>query len=269
MRHGPPRIEAIHDRSPVAWLAARLWPWHGATKVGNLIPEGFAAYARLLHPAYHPQGQDVPWARVAEWSGKTLRPTIAFDDLATREDGATWSSTGGSRPREELDPAVCGHLATVLRAFTSTPELSWFCIWTGYGDLVLEQLQIEITPGFTSSGRTYYVWRGPVDAVTELEFPFPDPTWLREHSRHGKKSPYVSAAIIEVDEADDGAREPITVFHSPNFWWPEDRAWFVSTEIDGYSTYIGGSTNLVDRLLGDPNLEVEPADPRDPFEGAS
>jgi hypothetical protein len=46
---------------------------------------------------------------------------------------------------------------------------------------------------------------------------------------------------------------------SPNLWWPEDRAWFVATEIDYAWTYIGGSTELIDELLADDRLEVLPA----------
>jgi hypothetical protein len=36
---------------------------------------------------------------------------------------------------------------------------------------------------------------------------------------------------------------------SPNLWWPESRAWLVSTEVDGYSTYVGGSRRPIDDLL--------------------
>lgn len=47
-------------------------------------------------------------------------------------------------------------------------------------------------------------------------------------------------------------------FQSPNLWWPEDRAWFVATEIDGYSTYIGGEQACIDALVAHPHLEVLP-----------
>jgi len=46
---------------------------------------------------------------------------------------------------------------------------------------------------------------------------------------------------------------------SPNLWWPDDRAWFVATDIDYAWTYIGGSTELIDQLLADDRLEVLPA----------
>jgi hypothetical protein len=43
---------------------------------------------------------------------------------------------------------------------------------------------------------------------------------------------------------------------SPSMWWPADRAWFVATEIDGYSTYVGGTAACVDAVLGHPHLEA-------------
>ena len=42
----------------------------------------------------------------------------------------------------------------------------------------------------------------------------------------------------------------------PNIWWPADRSWCVSTDIDLDSTYIGGSEECIERLLGHPSLEV-------------
>jgi hypothetical protein len=45
----------------------------------------------------------------------------------------------------------------------------------------------------------------------------------------------------------------------PQIWWPDDRAWCVATEIDLDSTYVGGSRAFIERLMGEPELEVMPA----------
>jgi hypothetical protein len=50
-------------------------------------------------------------------------------------------------------------------------------------------------------------------------------------------------------------------------WWPQDHAWFVSTDIDVPSTYVGGPASLVDALLEDDVLEVFPADLADRLGG--
>ncbi len=42
---------------------------------------------------------------------------------------------------------------------------------------------------------------------------------------------------------------------SPNLWWPDDRSWIVVTEIDGYSTYVGGSLAAITEIVT--SLDVE------------
>ena len=42
---------------------------------------------------------------------------------------------------------------------------------------------------------------------------------------------------------------------SPEFWWPDDRAWVVHTDIDSSYTLVGGPKALVDALSEEPELE--------------
>ena len=46
--------------------------------------------------------------------------------------------------------------------------------------------------------------------------------------------------------------------YSPNIWWPEDRAWCVATDIDLFDTYVGGSRECIEAVLGNPDLEALP-----------
>ena len=46
--------------------------------------------------------------------------------------------------------------------------------------------------------------------------------------------------------------------HTPQLWWPEDHTWFVSTEIDGHSTYVGTSRACVDAILASGLFEALP-----------
>jgi len=48
-------------------------------------------------------------------------------------------------------------------------------------------------------------------------------------------------------------------WEGPNLWWPDDRAWFVASEIDLVATYVGGSAAAIAELLHDPLLEVVPS----------
>ena len=49
---------------------------------------------------------------------------------------------------------------------------------------------------------------------------------------------------------------------SPSIWWPADRSWVVATEVDGYSTYVGGSRAAIDDVLASPELEAVAATAR-------
>jgi hypothetical protein len=53
--------------------------------------------------------------------------------------------------------------------------------------------------------------------------------------------------------------------HSPNLWWPDDRAWCVATEIDLAWTYVGGPAALISDVLANPRLEAQPASPDDNY----
>jgi hypothetical protein len=43
---------------------------------------------------------------------------------------------------------------------------------------------------------------------------------------------------------------PTFIGRAPSFWWPGDRAWFVSTDIDFPCTYVGGTRRLFEVEVG-------------------
>lgn len=61
----------------------------------------------------------------------------------------------------------------------------------------------------------------------------------------------------------------LTIGHqslTPNWWWPDDRAWIVVSELDAPSTYVGGSAALAQAILDEPQLEVVPCHPDHRFD---
>ena len=42
----------------------------------------------------------------------------------------------------------------------------------------------------------------------------------------------------------------------PNFWWPEDRAYRVASDMDYFDTFIGGTQPCVQAVLELPGLEA-------------
>ena len=206
-----------------AWIGGRLSPF-GSGVVTSVVPAGFEAYARVLHPLDPPAHGQQPgrWLEVASWSGVELVPGIDFPDIALPEhEPSGVEPWPGQVPQVgTLHPDDADALAAVLARYTSTPERCWFCTWDGWGSVIFDD-----GPKVELPGRDYALFVGPL------------------------------AALPSLMDAQDG--------HSPNLWWPDDRAWCVATEIDLAWTYVAGSAALISDVLSNPRLEAQPASPHD------
>jgi hypothetical protein len=226
------------------WIGERLAPFD-ARQVASVVPGGFDAYARVLHPAEDPVDGDrlVRWAEVAAWSGTPLRADAQFHTIALPpvrpERDAPWSGQG---PRQgELYPPDAEALAGIARDWTTTPERCWFCLWDGYGAGTL------LTP--------------PGEPSVPLPDPVPAPV------RHGPRVRLPNRdyllytgpveAVLTTDPLPGGDQ-------AANLWWPADRAWCVASEIDLAWTYVAGPVGLIERVLADTRIEALPAGPGDP-----
>jgi hypothetical protein len=206
-----------------AWIADRLSPFNSCA-VTSVVPSGFEAYTRVLHPLAPPARGQRPgrWVDVASWSGIELVPGISFPDIALPEH-----EPSGVEPWPRQVPQVgtlhvtdADALAAVLARHTSTQDRCWFCMWEGWGSvLVADGPRVELP------GRRYALFVGPLAALPSL-----------------------------IDAHDN---------HSPSLWWPDDRAWCVATEIDLAWTYVGGQAALISDVLANPRLEAQPASPDD------
>ena len=54
--------------------------------LGTVIPQGFDAYARILHPAPGAFGAEVRWSEVAAWNEKTVHAEMQFHAI-----GGPWN----------------------------------------------------------------------------------------------------------------------------------------------------------------------------------
>ncbi len=220
------------------WLIGKL-DWENDLR--SWIPKGFERYVRILHPGYIIVGKEwetrrvaVPWSIVSKWSGKPLNATTHIYDLMVRPDGHDWrrQGEGGEEPHQgEMDRESLSRLLAHLSENATRTDEIWMLIWFGYGgpeDTI--GLPIEVSEQLTASARKYFLRRGSI---------IPSP----------------------LDYSD-------SMFdHPPSFWWPADRSWFASCDIDASSTYVGGSKKLIDQILNDPSLEAFPADLDDPYGG--
>lgn len=104
-----------------------------------------------------------------------------------------------------------------LKPATTTPDHCFFAVWEGFGDSVAHHFN---EPTLDLPHRRYHVFEGPVEA---------------------SRTSFSDASFI---------------YTAANLWWPADRAWFVSTEVDHAWTYVGGSRTLIDALLNDERLDA-------------
>jgi len=218
----PKGVEVANDIGPATWIELSASRHHGT--VGALLPDTFAAYARVFHPAY--QGDSpVRWSTVASWTDRHVHPLMAFDRIAAIPDGPKNMPAWGSRPATGQGPISA--LVTILRSFTTSPERCSMGLWDGFGGLDMVR-ELETAPRLRLPQRSFILFSGPFDAIEA--FGRAGPPWL-----------------------------------PPNLWWPDDRAWFVSTDIALASTYVGGSRVCIDAILSAEEVEALPASVDDPL----
>lgn len=97
----------------------------------------------------------------------------------------------------------------------------------------------------------------------------PERCWFCVWEGYGLLDDHGESARVELPHRNyllysaDLARVVDAVFgpgdESPNLWWPDDRAWFVATEIDYAWTYVGGTRELIGEILASLWLEALPA----------
>lgn len=234
--------------------------WAGDTPaaLGFLIPRGFEAYARVLHPASDADGDDVRWAEVAQRCATTLHPQAQWRRLAGHrdldphglgEEPVRW--TGRDPDRGCLGKPLFGALCDVLGRHTATPQRTIVAFWVGYG----------VWP---------HAWSSPPTSQWHLfERALPDvPTLCREAPAVRWAMEAGSQTVLSVRSDGMDAERPSEdelfemwaphEWQSPSAWWPADHAWATSNDTDLDSTLVGGSRALVDDLLADDRLEVLP-----------
>ncbi len=192
--------------------------------VAALVPAGFAAHARVFHPAVRYEDDDdvhVRWDEVAAANGTTPHRlmqwpgiTGSWEFLDQADQPGVWNDA----PAEgHLAAHVAREVAAVLGRHTADPGDCWFG-WDDGGAadlprLLLPRADLLLVPG-------------PVSRAADNFAPEP-----REQS----------AAL----------------------WWPADRAWCVVTDVDLRSTYVGGSAACIAELSATCGIEVVPVAPDD------
>ena len=220
-------IRPPQDRRPTlpeqdtAWIAANRRPFSDFA-VGSLVPVVFDAYARLLHPAWGPLGAPVRWETVAKWAGRRAHSLAQWDFLFRPKDEPNGPAPFVEHPATGgLPPRQLAALCGLVASHTSTPDRCFVGVWEGYAWLA--DSEWSASPTLRLDTRIFLVRKDPLDFALTVGW----------HALGGRF--FV---------------EPPTVL------WPTDRAWFVASDPDLDSTYVGGSNALIDSLMSHPELEA-------------
>ena len=209
-----------------AWLGARLD--RSRDRVTALVPVGYEAYARIIHPpaTRRQLPRDQLPVLVEILRGETTTPdrcwfcvndsSRSLDDQSVTErvrlpgGGASYLMYGGPIEWALLSPPGKS-LQVVLPEGAPLPEL-------------LAAMRKQIA--------------GKVDPSSIVLF----------------RSDTTRAQL----EQELAAGPPDLQDRAPDLGWPQDRAWFVCIRNDRLlpSTFVAGSRRLIDRLLASPGLEV-------------
>lgn len=239
----PHRPRPLTDVRAGDWIAPRLGPFGEAA--GSIVPRGFAAYARVLHPA--PTDPPTTWATVCAATGAAPHALMQWSAI-TRGDAERWGHEAGGG---SMDPPTLDALYTVLERHTAAQDW-FFAVWDGWGWLhagATMQLRAVLADDPPPAPHAE-----PAAAVPGL-----DP-WAPVDERPKLALPHRDHLLF--------SGPPLLLFglgspdgvwtQSPSLFWPSDRSWCVATEIDLDSTLVGGPADLVDAVLAAPDLEAWP-----------
>ncbi len=130
----PSRLRPASDASAAAWLAPRLRRF--GSGVAAVVPDGFEAYARILHPAESADQRPTRWDAVAAQTGRVAHRLMQFEAISSpdprRETTCGTRGTAWGLALASSRPTSCAALCEVLARHTATPATCSFCVWEGY-----------------------------------------------------------------------------------------------------------------------------------------
>ncbi len=164
---------------PAEWLAERLLgPWSGPEQgnlVGAIVPTGFEAYARVFPSLELSAEKRLRWAELAAVNGRVAHSLMEFHLIASPTPGHGPSPFDPDRdgPLGPMLGTEIREFAEILRDFTRTPGLCWYCVWVGYGGIA----EAETGARIHHSMRDYFLSSGPIGEVTSFDGEGPDIWW--------------------------------------------------------------------------------------------
>jgi hypothetical protein len=196
----------------------------GSFEVRMTVPQGFEAYARIFFPFVGAGADDDAGGEHVTWTEMARWHGRIAHALMEQE---TITAHAGDGDGAEGDGPQCGGILT--------PEQ--------FGTL------LPILARHTSSARGWFLlWDGYGDLnerafgrALKISHPMRDLYLLRGPHRAYEDFP-----------------------DAPSYWWPDDRAWCVCTDVDFCWAYLAGSAACIDEVLAVPVLDAYATSPQNP-----
>jgi hypothetical protein len=140
-------------------------------------------------------------------------------------------------------------VASIGVRHTSGPDRAWLAVWEGHG---------------FANATTHIAWQGPIDDDTRHAL---DQERARLRDADRRRNAAIRTALSDVPTfelpnrayylltgdvmASTQLRNPgsPSAWLNPDLFWPDDRRWFVATDVDFWSLYIGGDNDFVSELV--------------------
>lgn len=261
-------MEFTADFTRAAWIASRLGAFG---TVSGVVPLGFAAYVRIFHPfAVEGDGRhgELRWAELAERTDRVFHPLAQAGGLGALPHQQTLIGDLIVDAAEEgwLDGDRLAALIRLLAPATTTPEAT-IGIWDGWGDLHPESISVGTVPPVSAAELAELNRRYRAERAAAID-PRLAAAVRRVDGRAGSELLHLPGRdyallrgrLEELTDPDWGFSAGIgwSRFRTPRpqLIWPDDRAWFVGSEIDFDSTLVGCSREVADAVLASPDFEA-------------
>jgi hypothetical protein len=254
MDYRPPRAAA--DAGPARWIASRLSDQFGA--VTRTVPAGYAAYARIFHPADPGAERQLRWSEVAGANGRVMHALAQYARISTPPPGQTQAPgrpgpealAGISDPDTgELDPTCLRSLHEVLARHTPASAPCWFAMPAGAGQ----------AGGYVASFGAGSPPAPPRPAPAAWQL---DPRAPEFELPHRSYQLY-AGPLADVLRTGRWVTDDWFLPQSPSLFWPDDTTWCAASETDFDSTLVGGPAALIAEILARGDLEAWTVGPGD------
>ena len=199
--------------------------------VAGLVSRDYPAFVRILHPAFAADGGPVAWRAIADAVGGTVHPSVQWHRLESKIEPHTVEALGLRTDQGGFAPEI--------------GDLSIRPMWSLFPVLAAHTKDLTCMAA-------YWIGRGGAQG-----WPVAPHICIPEHRREWEYALFSGTLTDVLEQRElDGPLE-----FSPNFLWPLDRAWLLSTQEDFDSTIVGGTESLIADIRSQRLLETVPVSP--------